>query len=81
MAVAMRRAHGQGYWWYFGLSASDLGRRIAAHDALPVDICAYEEGGQLWFAAVMVPARGKRHAWYFGQHPHDVTRLLRETGG
>jgi hypothetical protein len=78
-AVGMRRLN-QPYWWYFGLTADELGRKFGEHAARPVDITAYETSGGLRFASIMVPAR-EGYWWWYGITPQDLGKRLDETRG
>jgi hypothetical protein len=58
------------WWWYYGLTASQVTSRINANNGRLIDIEPYSVSGQLRFAVVMVRNTGaanKAWWWYYGQ--------------
>ena len=57
------------WWWYVGQTVSQVSDRISAHNARLIDVNAYEVGGQVRYAVVMIPNTGvdqKAWWWYVG---------------
>lgn len=52
--VVMVERTGEGWWWYYGLSADALGRRLRENRARLIDLEPYRVGGDKRFAAIMV---------------------------
>jgi hypothetical protein len=69
-------AYASGWWWYSGQTGASLSNLLAQNNARLIDLEPYNDGGQLRFAAIMVPNTGpaaKAWWWYYGQ---TSTQLL-----
>jgi len=74
-------AKAQKWWWYVGLSRSELKSKIFSHRARLLDLENYEVNGKKRFAAVLIPAAGEsRWWWYHGLSPQDILMMARRLG-
>lgn len=63
-------AYASGWWWYYGLSPAQVTTYLTNNNARLISLDPYVVGGQLRFAAVMVPNTGSQARswwWYYGQ--------------
>ena len=57
------------WWWYYGLTADQLNDHVSTNDGRVIDLEAYEVGGEVRFAAVMVSNDGPQSkAWWWYYH-------------
>ena len=56
--VANSGPYASGWWWYFGVIASQVATLLSTNDARLISIDPYEESGTLYFAVVEVPENG-----------------------
>lgn len=62
--------YGRGWWWYYNLTASEVGSYLNANTARPIDIEPYNTASGLRFAVVMVSntgVAGKGYWWFYNQ--------------
>lgn len=71
--------YAKSWWWYYGQSEADLAAQAKAHNARIVNLDAYEEAGQVRFAAILVSNTGPDATewwWYYDQTPQEIGALL-----
>ena len=71
--------YGRGWWWYYNLTAADVGSYLNANSARPIDIEPYDTASGLRFAVVMVSntgVAGKGYWWYYNQTAASVGSFL-----
>jgi hypothetical protein len=72
-------AYGSAWWWYFGVDGPTLGNLLSQNNARLISLEPYMVGGNLLFAAVMVPntgVQGRAWWWYYGASAATVNTLL-----
>lgn len=78
--VSNTKSYAKSWWWYYGLTAADLNNNLNANHARLIDLDAYDiGGGNIRFAAVMVPNTGsdaKAWWWYYGLTTTDISNNL-----
>jgi hypothetical protein len=75
--VANTGSYGSGWWWYFGVDATQLGSLLNGKRLISLD--PYITSAGLRFAAVMVPNTGVQARgwwWYFGINAAGVNQRL-----
>ena len=69
-----------GWWWYYGLTAAQLGAHLNANSARLIDLEPYDiGGGNIRYAAVMVSNTGaaaRSWWWYYGKTSSQISALL-----
>ena len=59
-------SYAKGWWWYVGQTLSQVNTLVSQNNARLIDIEAYEVGGAIRYAVVMVPNTGAdAKAWWF----------------
>lgn len=73
-----------GWWWYYGLTFSDVGTRLSANNARLIDLEPYDAGGGvIRYAAVMVSNTGvANRAWSYlsGVSSATITSHISSSG-
>jgi hypothetical protein len=66
-----------GWWWYFGITATQLSTFLTANSARLIDLEPYDDGaGNLRFACVMVDNTGVNHkTWWYYYGSSDLPTL------
>jgi hypothetical protein len=67
--VANTGAYAQTWWWYYGLSATEVTQKLSSLNARLISISPYQDGSNLEFAVVMVSntgANAKQWWWWYG---------------
>ncbi len=81
-AVLVRNSgtYAEGWWWYTGLTATQVGNNLNTNSARLIDLEPYEDGnGNLRFACVMVDNTGsnqKSFWWYYNTSSSNLTTQL-----
>lgn len=73
--VANTGTAARSWWWYQGVTPSQIGSYLTANNARLVDLDSYVVGGQRRFTAVMVSNTGadaKAWQWWHGQNFADI---------
>jgi hypothetical protein len=68
--------YGRGWWWYYNLTAAELGATLTANNARPIDIEPYNTASGLRFAVVMVSNTGvaaKGWWWFYNQTAASIS--------
>jgi hypothetical protein len=76
-------ADAKGWWWYFGVTTSQIGTLLQQNNARLVDFRSYTTGGVTRYAVVMIPNTGADAMawwWYFGVTGSQVGSLLQQNG-
>ncbi|MFM1872065.1 MAG: hypothetical protein RL398_1487 [Planctomycetota bacterium] len=73
-------SYATGWWWYTGLTSTQVGNNLNANNARLIDLEPYEDSnGNLRFACVMVDNTGsnaKAFWWYFGTTTANIGTQL-----
>lgn len=73
-----------GWWWYVGLTASELQAQLSANNARLIELAPYDAGGgQVRFAAVMVSNTGvaaRAWSWLVGVSSAQLSTHLSQSG-
>lgn len=72
--VRNQGAYRKGWWWYYGLSGSELKAKLAENEARLTDLQVYRVNGSKRFAVVMIPNQGEDRAawWYYTDRSFDA---------
>lgn len=72
-------ADAQGFWWYYGVTTSQIDSLLSTNNARLVDFRSYVAGGVTRYAVVMIPNTGADAMawwWYYGVSGSKVASLL-----
>lgn len=72
-------ADAKGWWWYYGLTTSQIGSLVSQNGARLVELRSYVTGGVTRYAVVMIPNTGadaRAWWWYYGVSGSTVSSLL-----
>jgi len=72
-------ADAKGWWWYYGLTTSQISSLVSQNGARLVDLRSYVTGGVTRYAVVMIPNTGadaRAWWWYYGVSGSTVASLL-----
>jgi hypothetical protein len=71
--------YASGWWWYYGLTGSEVGSRLSANNARLISASAYNTSGGIRFAVVMVSNTGANQKgwwWYYGVSGPQISGFL-----
>jgi len=69
--------NGQGWWWFFGQTPTDVGNLLTQNNAMPTQLAPYwDTDGSFKLSVLMQPDNGRGWWWFWGQTPADVSNLL-----
>jgi hypothetical protein len=77
--VANSGTYGRGFWWYYGLTATQVSGYLSTNNARPTDIEPYQTASGLRFAVAMIANTGsaaKGYWWYYGQTAAQVNAFV-----
>lgn len=72
-------ADAKGFWWYYGVTTSQIASLLSTNNARLVDFRSYVAGGVTRYAVVMIPntsADAMAWWWYYGVTGSQVASLL-----
>ena len=68
-----------GWWWYYGVSASQVASHISTNKARLIDLRHYQVGSSTVYGVVMISNTGQNNSawwWYYGVTPTQINGYL-----
>jgi CubicO group peptidase (beta-lactamase class C family) len=68
-----------GWWWYYGITPSEISHYLSANDARLIDLRQYTSGSSTLYGVVMVPNTGADKSawwWYYNISASEVSKYL-----